>query len=266
MRPPVLVCCIAVGVAAGQVIREEGAVLRERCEPHASEVARLDGGTQVKLRLVVAGSDSTCVAVRLERDGQKLDGFVDKDALRDIEKFEEQRREAAATEVPQGAKPLVAKPLTRKAWAPSRQLSARGSSKAAPKSPPARFPSVPDFSFVSANEEGRKITRESLAGKTYLIQFWADWCRACAAQMPDLRRLYTKYREKQFEIVTLAFDQAPADAPWLRSKVEGGFGGEAARKFGVERIPATLLVDAQGRILGRDLSGAQIEHFVGERR
>jgi len=259
MRSLAAVWLIGAAAASGQVVREEGAVLRERCEAGSKEVARLDGGAAVKLRVVVAAAALVCVAVRTD---DKLEGFLDREALEELEKFEQGRRQAV-NERRLGIQAKTAKPVARKAWPAAKPVSAKAPPKANPAPAPVAASPVPDFSFPSAADPGKEITRKSLAGRTCLIQFWADWCQACAAQTPALRSLYEKYRGRPFEIVTVGFGAPPADAPWLRATLDGGFSSDTARKLGVERLPATILIDREGRIVGRDVAPAEIERVLG---
>jgi thiol-disulfide isomerase/thioredoxin len=53
---------------------------------------------------------------------------------------------------------------------------------------------LPDVSYVDTN--GVAYTRDSLAGKVVLVNFWATWCRPCEKEIPDLSKAYDKYKAK----------------------------------------------------------------------
>jgi thiol-disulfide isomerase/thioredoxin len=244
-----------------QTIREDDTALHERCEATAPVMARLPRGTPVKLRLTVVAPSSACVAVTADLEGRKLQGYLDKDALDGLDRFDEERRKAAATEMRVGSRPgAAARPVGAKPWPAARPVFTPLATKIAPQAkPPAAAASplqpAPDFSFGA-------VSRKSLLGKTYLLQFWAGWCKPCAAQTAELRRLYEGRQDREFEIVTVSLEGSSQEAPWPRAVAEGGFRNETVRRFGVERLPATLVIDREGRIVGRDLEGSELERVL----
>ena len=119
---------------------------------------------------------------------------------------------------------------------------------------------------------GRRWTSEDLDGAVVVLDFWATWCAPCLAEMPNLRRLEAAHRERGLVLVGIALDTIDRrrlhsfllrhEVTWPQVHVRLGFGGEVARRFGVETVPATLLVDRQGRIVARDLRGRALEAAV----
>jgi len=255
-----------LGVALpAQTIREDDTPLRERCEAAAPVMARLKQGTPVKLRLTVAAPSSACASVTVELEGQKLQGYLNKDALDGLDSFDEERRKAAATEVRIGNRPsAAARPVGAKPWPAAKQvftpLAAKVPAKAAPPAAPAPPPPpAPDFSFGA-------VSRKALLGKTYVMQFWAAWCTPCIAQTAELRQLYQGRQDREFEIVTVSLEASSEEVPWPRAVAEGGFSNQTVRRLGVERLPATLVFDREGRIVGRDLEGVELERALVGRR
>lgn len=118
---------------------------------------------------------------------------------------------------------------------------------------------VPAFSVVSLDNAAQKYSNESLKGKYYLIDFWATWCGPCVQEMPHLHDVYEKYKDKNFEILSLSFDGKPDDIakfrgkkwkmPWLHTFVEGGFESDLGKAFEVNGIPKPVLVDPNGVIV-----------------
>jgi thiol-disulfide isomerase/thioredoxin len=53
---------------------------------------------------------------------------------------------------------------------------------------------LPDVSYVDT--AGVTYTREALAGKVVLVNFWATWCHPCQAEIPALSKVYDKYKAK----------------------------------------------------------------------
>lgn len=109
-------------------------------------------------------------------------------------------------------------------------------------------------------------------GKSYiLIDFWASWCVPCRKGNPHLRELYTKYKDKGFEIVGVSDDDSRPDA-WRKAievdsigiwrHVLRGFDMDKRSKglenpddvsdlYGIHTLPTKILIDKNGVIIGR---------------
>jgi thiol-disulfide isomerase/thioredoxin len=131
---------------------------------------------------------------------------------------------------------------------------------------------VPEFKVASLDQPAVTYTNESLKGKIYLIDFWAVWCGPCVGEMPNLHKAYEKFKDKNFEILSLSFDPVPEDVakfrrakwkmPWLHTFVEQGFGSELAKNFEVMGIPKPILVDGNTNTIlatEMDLRGERLE-------
>ncbi|MFQ5710113.1 MAG: thioredoxin-like domain-containing protein [bacterium] len=118
------------------------------------------------------------------------------------------------------------------------------------------------------------VSNKSLLGKFYLIDFWAVWCAPCVQEMKNLHAVYEKFKDKNFSILSISFDQKPEDVvkfrkekwrmPWLNAFVEDGFRSELAKKFEVFGIPKPILVGPNGLILdeGSSLRGEALERTL----
>ncbi len=134
---------------------------------------------------------------------------------------------------------------------------------------------VPKFSLVSHDDPKVTFTNESFKGKKYLIDFWATWCGPCKAEMPELHKVYQKFKDKGFEILSISFDQTE-DAinkyrqgewkmPWLHAFVDGDLRAKIAKDFDAAAIPKPFLVDGNtNRILAltTDLRGENLEETL----
>jgi len=134
-------------------------------------------------------------------------------------------------------------------------------------------------SFKRDSLSGGQVALEDYRGKVVLLDFWATFCSPCLEQLPHLKQVYEKYRERGFEILGFSEDQ---DRDRLGAFVkENGMGwknvfcpeGESdptVRLYKVINIPASFLVDRNGivrhvNLTGRDLERA-IEELLGQRR
>ena len=94
-------------------------------------------------------------------------------------------------------------------------------------------------------------------GKPLIINVWASWCSPCRQEMGSLERLSRRYGGKQFAVIGISTDDYPDAAKAFLRKSGTTFSHFIdSRVFlenmlGADRIPLTLLVDAQGRVLGK---------------
>ena len=128
---------------------------------------------------------------------------------------------------------------------------------------------APDFSFVSA--EGKKYTLADFRGKYLLLDFWASWCVPCRAENPHLKKAYANLKHKGLEIVSITLDDNKKKweeaiikdgLPWIHAGEVAGFAHPVARLYGVQPIPDNFLIAPDGKILARQLRGAQLEEVL----
>lgn len=135
---------------------------------------------------------------------------------------------------------------------------------------------VPEFSVTSLDDKDKVISNTSLKGKYYLIDFWATWCIPCVGEMDNLHKAYEKFKGKNFEILSLSFDenleaitkfrQNKWKMPWLNTFVEKAFFSDLATRFEISGIPKPILIDPEGKILaiGDKLRGEGLDKTLTE--
>ncbi|MEX1073787.1 MAG: TlpA disulfide reductase family protein [Burkholderiales bacterium] len=122
---------------------------------------------------------------------------------------------------------------------------------------------LPEIAF--ADGAGKPKTLADFRGKIVLLNVWATWCPPCREEMPSLDRLQKALGGPRFEVVALSIDAEGAPAV-QRFYKEIGIASlaiyvdpamRAAGQLGTLGVPTTLLIDAQGRELGRHAGPAQ---------
>ena len=94
-------------------------------------------------------------------------------------------------------------------------------------------------------------------GKPLIINVWASWCGPCRQEMGSLERLFRRYGGKQFAVIGISTDDYPDAAKAFLKQSRTTFTHFIdSRLFlenmlGADRLPLTLLVDAQGRVLAK---------------
>ena len=129
---------------------------------------------------------------------------------------------------------------------------------------------APDLEFPDPDGKMRKLS--DLRGKVVLLDFWASWCGPCRRENPNVTRIYSQYHDKGFEVFSVSLDSDAAS--WKRA-IDADklvwpnhvsdlkkWQSKAASIYGVRSIPSTFLLDKEGRIVQRDLRGADLERAV----
>lgn len=124
----------------------------------------------------------------------------------------------------------------------------------------------PDFTLP--DKDGKPIKLSALKGKVVLVDFWASWCGPCRKENPNLVKAYSKYHDKGFEILGISLDDKKdnwlkaIDADkltWLHASDLKGWKSDLAQEYGIRSIPMNFLVDANGKIIAKDLRGEELE-------
>jgi len=125
---------------------------------------------------------------------------------------------------------------------------------------------------VSAMDD-KDINLNQYKGKVLLIDFWATWCGPCKAELPNVIETYKKWHEAGFEVLGISLDQDKAaldaflksnDMPWRQHFDGKGWENEVAQLYGVRSIPATYLLDREGKIVKMNVRGEALKKAVAK--
>jgi peroxiredoxin len=104
--------------------------------------------------------------------------------------------------------------------------------------------------------------------KAILVVFWASWCDHCQKEIPQLKRLYEKYKPKGFEIFAVGIESNPTswkkmlkehNLSWINLSDFSAFQSKAAKEYHIWQTPSYFLLDEEKKIHSRPISPGQIE-------
>lgn len=131
-----------------------------------------------------------------------------------------------------------------------------------------------DFTMPDMTGRDVNVTDEFAKNKITIIDFWASWCGPCRQEMPNLVKTYNDYKDKGLGIVGVSLDEDKAqwidavntmDMTWTQLSDLQGVDNSAARMYGIDAIPFTILVDNSGKVIAAGLHGDDLTAFVASR-
>jgi len=133
---------------------------------------------------------------------------------------------------------------------------------------------APDVSLMDVN--GKLIQLSALKGKIVLLKFWDSHCTTCQAENVKLKEIYTKYKNKGFEIFAISEDVNKDE--WLSYLKNNNFNwiqtwlyslpqdkvDALGKLYYIDAIPIGYLIDREGKFLGIDVKNNEIDSILGK--
>ena len=127
--------------------------------------------------------------------------------------------------------------------------------------------------FTQADTASKPVSLSQFKGKYVLIDFWASWCRPCRAENPNVVSAYQTYKDKNFTVLGVSLDQQKANwvqainadkLTWSHVSDLQYWNNAVAKIYGIQSIPANILIGPDGKIIGKDLRGEDLQQKLKE--
>jgi thiol-disulfide isomerase/thioredoxin len=123
----------------------------------------------------------------------------------------------------------------------------------------------PPIALAFRDAQGSARGLEELRGKVVLVNLWATWCAPCIKEMPALDRLQAKLGGEAFEVLAIAVDRQGESVvrPFFEKLGLASLAlymdpsNAASRVLAAPALPVSVLVDREGREIGRVLGAAE---------
>jgi peroxiredoxin len=116
---------------------------------------------------------------------------------------------------------------------------------------------APDFTLKSAG--GKSVRLSEHVGEVVFVNFWATWCGPCRDELPVLERLQRQYGKAGFVVLGVNMDEDANAARAMARRLDVTFpllfdqDKQTAKRYDVASMPASFLVDRDGRLRHKHL-------------
>lgn len=145
-------------------------------------------------------------------------------------------------------------------------------------------PGANAYVFASKELRGNPLSLADYKGKYVLLDFWASWCVPCRKGNPHLLSLYSKYKDKGFEIIGISDDDRNLEA-WQKAVEKDNIGvwkhvlrgfkwtadmrpdrtDDISDRYGIHTLPTKVLIDPNGIIIGRYGGGGENDEAMDKK-
>lgn len=124
---------------------------------------------------------------------------------------------------------------------------------------------APDFQLQTL--DGEPVQLSDYKGKGVFLNFWATYCPPCKDEMPYMDNQYKAFKDQGVEILAVNVGEPSLTAEKFVKRYDLSFPvlmdgrEEVYRAYGVKPIPATFLIDKDGKVIDRVTKGLSEEEI-----
>jgi peroxiredoxin len=129
--------------------------------------------------------------------------------------------------------------------------------------------------FTQNDVNDKAVSLSDFRGKYVLLDFWASWCAPCRAENPNVVKAYQQFKDKNFTVLGVSLDRPGKKEAWLAAIKADGltwtqvsdlkfWDNSAVKLYGINGIPQNFLIDPNGKIIGKNLKGDELEQKLSE--
>lgn len=127
--------------------------------------------------------------------------------------------------------------------------------------------------FALPDTAGVSVSLSDFRGKYVLLDFWASWCPPCRRENPNVVKAFNEYKDKNFTVVGISLDKDKSK--WLKAIADDNltwthlsdlkyWDSEIPALYGVRGIPANVLLDPDGVIIAKNITGEDLHKKLEE--
>jgi len=134
-------------------------------------------------------------------------------------------------------------------------------------------PGLPAMDFTQTDTSGKQVSLKDFKGKYVLLNFWASWCEPCREENPALVKIFNKYSNKGFTILSISLDNNRNSwikaintdrLNWTHVSDLKQWSNEVSSKYAVNSIPHSILISPNGLIVADNMDTEDLEKKLAE--